>query len=385
MVKGGGTLAKDYYETLGIDKNASEDDIKKAFRKLALKYHPDRNPGDKSAEEKFKEINEAYQVLSDPQKRSQYDQFGTADFNGQGSGGFNFGGFQDFGGGFGDIFDTIFNGGFSGFTNARSNGPQPGADLQYNLNLKFEEAAFGVTKEIEISRAEDCKKCSGTGAKHGTRPETCDKCGGTGQVKTQRRTGFGNFVTVNTCDKCGGKGTIIREPCPDCHGTGRVRRMRRITINVPAGVDTGNTITLRGEGEPGIRGGEHGDLYINVNVLPHKLFKREGFDVICEMPISFPQATLGAEVDVPTLDGITKYSIPEGTQSGTVFRLRGKGITRLKGYGRGDELVKVMVEVPRRLNEKQKALLKQFAESCGEDVNEQRKSFFNKVKDAFGM
>lgn len=384
MRRGGGTVAKDYYEILGIDRNATEDDIKKAFRKLALKYHPDRNQGNKEAEEKFKEINEAYQVLSDPQKKSQYDQFGTADFNGQGSGGFNFGGFQDFGG-FGDIFDTIFNGGFSGFTNAKNNGPQPGADLQYNLNLTFEEAAFGAAKEIEISRSEECKKCGGTGAKHGTRPETCDKCGGTGQVKTQRRTAFGNFVTVNTCDKCGGKGTIIREACPDCHGTGKVRRMRKITINVPAGVDTGNTITLRGEGEPGTRGGEHGDLYININILPHKIFKREGFDVICEMPISFPQATLGAEVDVPTIDGMMKYSIPEGTQSGTVFRLRGKGIPRLRGYGRGDELIRIIVDVPRRLNEKQKALLKQFAESCGEDVNEQRKSFFNKVRDAFGM
>lgn len=384
MQKGGGIVAKDYYEILGVDRNATDDDIKKAFRKLALKYHPDRNKGDKAAEEKFKEINEAYQVLSDPQKRSQYDQFGTADFNGAGSGGFDFGGFQDFGG-FGDIFDTVFGGGFGGFSSSRHNGPQPGADLQYNLNLTFEEAAFGVKKEIEISRAEECKTCGGTGAKRGTRPEKCDKCGGTGQVRTQRRTALGNFVTVNTCDKCGGKGTIIKESCPDCHGTGRVRRMRKITVNIPAGVDKGNTITLRGEGEPGTRGGEQGDLYISINVLPHKIFKREGFDVICEMPISFPQATLGAEVDVPTIDGMMKFTIPEGTQNGNNFRIKGKGIPKLRGYGRGDEIIRIIVEVPRRLNEKQKNILKQFAESCGEDVNEQRKSFFEKVRDAFGM
>ncbi|MDI6617411.1 MAG: molecular chaperone DnaJ [Clostridiales bacterium] len=379
-------LAKDYYAVLGLDKNATEEDIKKAFRKLALKYHPDRNRGDKSAEEKFKEVNEAYQVLSDPKKRAQYDQFGTADFNGQGDfGGFDFGGgFQDFGG-FGDIFDTIFGGGFDGFSGKRNNGPQRGADLQYTLNLSFEEAAFGVTKEIDITRDEDCKVCSGTGAKPGTRPITCDKCKGTGQIKIQRRTGFGNFVTVTTCDKCGGKGTIIREVCPECHGSGRVRRRRRITIKVPAGVDTGNTLPLRGEGEPGIRGGDHGDLYVNINVLPHKLFKREGFDVICEIPVSFPQAALGSEIDVPTIDGIIKYTIPEGTQSGTIFKIRGKGIPKIRGYGRGDEIIRIIVETPRKLNEKQKQLLKHFAEACGEDVNEQKKSFFNKVKDAFGI
>jgi molecular chaperone DnaJ len=288
MWKGGGILAKDYYALLGLERNASDEEIKKAFRKLALQYHPDRNPGDKAAEEKFKEINEAYQVLSDSDKRTQYDQFGTSDFNGQG--GFNgndFGGFQDFGG-FGDIFETIFGGGFGGSSGGRSNGPQRGADLQYTLNLTFEEAAFGVTKEIEVSRNEDCKKCGGTGAKPGTKPMTCDKCSGTGQIKVQRRTGFGNFVTVTTCDKCGGKGTIIKEACLDCHGSGKIRRRRKITIKVPATVDTGNTIPLRGEGEPGTRGGDHGDLYINVNVLPHKIFKRDGFDVICEIPISFP-------------------------------------------------------------------------------------------------
>lgn len=377
-------MSKDYYEILGIDKNASEDDIKKAFRKLAMKYHPDRNPGDKAAEEKFKEVNEAYQILSDPKKKSQYDQFGTADFDAQGGpggfGGFNFGGFQDFGG-FGDIFDTFFGGGTS---SSKSNGPQRGADLQYTLNLTFEEAAFGAAKEIEISRNEDCRTCGGTGAKPGTRPVTCDKCRGTGQIRMQKRTGFGNFTTVTVCDKCGGKGTIINEPCPDCHGSGRVRRRRKITINVPAGVDDGNTIPLRGEGEPGVRGGEHGDLYIEINVLPHKLFKRQDFDVICEIPVSFPQAALGSEIDVPTIDGMIKYVIPEGTQSGSVFRIKGKGIPKLRGYGRGDEVIRVIVEVPRRLNEKQKTLLKNYAESCGEDVNEQRKTFFNKVREAFG-
>lgn len=380
-------MAKDYYAALGLEKNANEEDIKKAFRKLALQYHPDRNPGDKGAEEKFKEINEAYQVLSDSDKRAHYDQFGTADFNGQGGfGGFDFGGggFQDFGG-FGDIFDTIFGGGFGGFSNGRSNGPQRGADLQYTLNLTFEEAAFGVTKEVEVSRNEECKKCSGSGAKPGTKPINCDRCGGTGQVKIQKKTAFGSFVTVTTCDKCGGKGSIIKEACPECHGSGKVRRKRKITIKVPAGVDTGNAIPLRGEGEPGVRGGEHGDLYININVLPHKIFKRDGFDVICEIPISFPQAALGAEIDVPTIDGIMKYAIPEGTQSGTVFKIKGKGIPRIRGYGRGDELIQIIVEIPKKLNDKQKELLKHFAEACSEDVNEQKKSFFNKVKEAFGM
>lgn len=375
-------MAKDYYAILGLDKNANEEEIKKAFRKLALQYHPDRNPGDKAAEEKFKEMNEAYQVLSDSDKRTQYDQFGTADFNGQG--GFDFGGFQDLGG-FGDIFETIFGGGFGGFSNSRSNGPQRGADLQYTLNLTFEEAAFGVAKEIEISRNEECKKCNGTGAKPGTRPIPCDKCGGAGQIKIQRRTGFGNFVTVTTCDKCGGKGDIIKETCIECHGSGKVRRRRKITIKVPAGVDTGNTIPLRGEGEPGAKGGDHGDLYININVLSHKLFKRDGIDVICEIPISFQQATLGAEIDVPTIDGLMKYAIPEGTQGGTIFKIKGKGIPRIRGYGRGDEIIRVIVEVPKKLNEKQKEMLRQFAEICGEDVNEQKKSFINKVRDAFGI
>lgn len=378
-------MAKDYYEVLGLNKNASEDEVKKAFRKLALQYHPDRNPGDKAAEEKFKEINEAYQVLSDSEKRAQYDQYGTTDFNGQGGfGGFDFGGFQDFGG-FGDIFDTIFGGNFGGASTSKNNGPRRGADLQYTMNLTFEEAAFGITKDIEISREENCKRCSGTGAKPGTSPVTCDRCKGTGQISTQRKTPFGSFMSVTTCDKCGGKGTIIKEACPECHGTGRVRRRRKITINVPAGVDTGNTMPLRGEGEPGVRGGAHGDLYIKFNVLPHKLFKRDGIDVICEIPISFPQAALGAEIDVPTIDGIIKYIIPEGTQSGTIFRIKGKGIPKVRGYGRGDEVIQVMVEVPKRLNEKQKEMLKQFADSCSEDVNEQRKSFFDKLKDAFGM
>lgn len=384
-MKGGGRVAKDYYATLGLDKNCSEEDIKRAFRKLALQYHPDRNPGDKAAEERFKEINEAYQVLSDPDKRAQYDQFGTADFNGQGGfGGFDFGGFSDMGG-FGDIFDTIFGGGFGGFTSGRTSGPKRGADLQYTLNLTFEEAAFGVTKEVEISRNEECSRCGGSGAKPGTRPQTCDRCGGTGQVKIQKKTAFGSFVTVSTCDRCGGKGTIIKEACNECHGSGRVRKRKKITIKVPAGVDTGNTIPLRGEGEPGTKGGARGDLYININVLPHKIFRRDGYDVICEVPISFPQATLGAEIDVPTIDGIIKFTVPEGTQSGTVFKLKGKGIPRIRGYGRGDELIKVIVEVPKKLNEKQKELLRQFAEICGEDVNEQRKSFFDKVKDAFGI
>ena len=378
-------MAKDYYEILGINKDASEEEIKKAFRKLAIQYHPDKNQGNKEAEEKFKEVNEAYQVLSDPDKRAKYDRFGTADFNGQG--GFNggFGDFQDMGG-FGDIFDTIFGGGFGGFSGAtRRNGPQKGNDLEFNLNLTFEEAAFGVTKNIDINRYENCGKCNGSGAKAGTGPITCDKCGGTGRVRVQRNTAFGSFVSEVTCDKCGGKGTIIKDACPECHGSGRIKKRRKITINVPAGVDTGNTIPLRGQGESGLRGGENGDLYVNIRVLPHKIFKRDGVEVICEIPISFPQAALGAEIDVPTLEGIIKYTIPEGTQSGSIFRVKGKGIPRIRGYGRGDELIKIIVEVPKKLNEKQKELLKEYAEGCGEEVNEQKKTFFDKVKDAFSM
>lgn len=379
-------MARDYYEILGVPKNATDEDIKKAFRKLAIKYHPDKNPGDKNAEEKFKEINEAYQVLSDPQKRAQYDQFGTADFNGQGGfGGFNtsgFGGFEGFGG-FSDIFGDIFGDVFGGGRKYKS-GPQRGADLEYTLELTFEEAAFGVKKDIEIYRYETCSKCHGTGAKPGTSPKTCPKCNGTGQVKTQRNTPFGSFVSVTTCDRCYGEGRVIETPCPECNGKGKVRKKKIISINIPAGVDTGNTLPLRGEGEPGVRGGAHGDLFINIKVRPHKIFKREGFDIICDVPISFIKASLGGEITVPTLEGNIKYTISEGTQPGTIIKLKGKGITRIRGGGRGDLYANIKVEIPKKLTEKQRELLQKLSMEFGEDIQDGKKSFMDKFKDAFG-
>lgn len=374
-------MAKDYYEILGVNKDATEEDIKKAFRKSALKYHPDRNPGDKEAEDKFKEINEAYQVLSDPQKRSQYDQFGTADFNGQG---FDFSNYEGFGG-FSDIFGDIFDL-FGGGGRKQSAGPRKGPDLEYTLDLTFEEAAFGVKKDIDIYRNETCTTCSGSGAKPGTSPVTCDKCHGTGQIKVQRNTPFGSFVSVTTCDKCHGEGRIIETPCPECQGKRKVRKKKVVSINIPAGVDNGNTIPLRGEGEPGIMGGPYGDLYIHIRVRPHKIFKRQGYDIICELPISFIRATLGGEIVIPTLEGNAKENIQEGTQPGTVIKLKGKGIPRLRGNGRGDLYARINIEIPRKLNENQKELLKKLAEEFGEDPTgaNSKKTIIDKFKDAFG-
>jgi molecular chaperone DnaJ len=370
---------KDYYEMLGLQKGASDDEIKKSFRKLAIKYHPDKNQGDKEAEEKFKEINEAYQVLSDPQKKSQYDQFGTADFNG---GGFDAGGF-DFSdiGGFGDIFESFFGGGFS--SGRRKNGPERGADIEYTLNLSFEEAVFGVEKEVSINRHERCETCSGNGAKPGTSPKTCDKCGGSGQMRVQRNTPLGSFVSVNTCDKCGGKGKLVSDPCPTCRGTGKERKLRKIKINVPAGVDTGNVIPLRGHGEHGANGGPPGDLYVNLRVASHSQFKRKGFDIYIDRHISFAKATLGCELKVPTVDGEVKYDVPAGTQPGTVFRLKSKGVPRVNSSGRGDQYVNIIVDVPKSLNEKQKEALRVFMEASGENHDDNKKSFMNKIKDSF--
>ncbi len=376
---------RDYYEVLEIGREATDTDIKKAYRKLAKQYHPDVNPEDKSAEAKFKEVNEAYEVLSDPQKKVRYDQYGHAgvDPNSFGGAGAGFGDF-DFGG-IGDIFESFFGGGGFGRSSRGRSGPQRGADIKYSMQLTFEEAAFGVQKEISISRHENCSNCSGTGAKPGTSPETCKHCNGTGQVQYKQSTPFGQFVNVKTCDVCRGEGKIITNPCPDCNGKGKVKKTVKRTIDIPAGIDDGQTISMRGEGEPGSKGGPAGDVYITVAVKPHAIFKRQGNDVVCEMPITFVQAALGAELEVPTLDGKVKYSIPEGTQTGSIFRLKSKGIPYLRGNGRGDQYVKVEIDVPKKLNDKQKELLKQFAEISGDDVYEQRKGFFDKMKDALGM
>lgn len=375
---------RDYYEVLEINKGANENEIKKAYRVLAKKYHPDVNPENKAAEAKFKEINEAYEILSDPQKRAKYDQYGHAGVDPNSYGGFS--GFEDFDlGGFGDIFESFFgNMGFGG-SSRRRNGPEKGTDLKSFIEISFEEAAFGVEKEINVNRLESCTECEGTGAKKGTKPTVCNNCKGTGQVQYRQSTPFGQFVNVKNCDHCHGEGKIITNPCPSCQGRGKIKKSKKISIKVPAGIDNEQIISLRGEGEAGVRGGPSGDLYIVVNVKQHPIFKREGNNVICEVPITFTQAALGAEIEVPTLDGKVKYSIQEGTQTGTVFRLKNKGIPNLRGSGRGDQFVKVNIEVPKSLNDKQKELLKQFAEMTGEEAHLMRKNFFDKMKDVLGM
>ncbi len=374
---------RDYYEVLGISKDASEQEIKKAYRKMAMKYHPDKNQGNKESEEQFKEVNEAYEVLSDPQKRRTYDQFGHAGFSGGGfgqggfSGGQGFGGFEDM---FGDIFGDMFGGGSRG---SRKNGPRKGADMRLRMELKFEEAAFGVEREISIQREEECDTCHGSGAKPGTNSNTCPTCKGSGEVRQTTRTPFGNMMNVAQCPNCNGAGTIIEHKCDTCSGQGRVRKAKKLNVKIPAGVDDGATIKMSSEGQLGLKGGPRGDLYIIINVIPHKLFERDGYNVYLEMPITFVQAALGDEVEVPTLDGKVKYKIPEGTQSGTVFRLRGKGIQHLRSSQRGDQLIRVNVEVPKKLSDKQKDLLKDFAKETGVEVNEQSKNFFDKVRDIF--
>ena len=372
--------SKDYYEILGIDKGASEEEVKKAFRKLAIKYHPDKNQGNKEAEEKFKEVNEAYQVVSDPEKRARYDQYGTAEPGAGGFSDFDFGDLGDLG----DIFGSFFGGGFGGGGRRRSDGPQKGNDIEYSINLSFEEAVFGCEKEISLSRSESCEACGGSGARAGSHPVNCDKCQGTGQVRVQRNSPFGSFVSMSTCDKCGGKGKVIADPCKECRGTGKVRKNRKIMINVPAGVDTGNVIPLRGQGEHGTKGGPPGDLYVNLRVAPHKSFKRKGFDIYIDAHISIGKATLGAEITVPTIDGDVKYTVPAGTQSQTVFRLKAKGVQRVNGHGRGDQYVNVVVDVPKNLNEKQRRALVEFMEASGELKDDSvKKSFMGKIKDSF--
>jgi len=376
---------RDYYEILGIDKGASDIEIKKAYRKLAKKYHPDVNPGDKEAEARFKEINEAYSVLINPETRAKYDQFGHAGLDG--NGGFDgFSGFSDFGfGGFSDIFESFFGSAFGERTTRRRSGPRRGTDIDQYVEIEFEEAAFGVEKEIRFERLEDCPTCKGTGSKPGKGETVCKKCNGTGEIRFNQRTILGQFINVRTCDACGGEGTVISDPCSECRGTGKVQKKVKLIAKIPAGIDDGQTISLRGEGNAGSKGGPAGDLHINVRVREHPIFVRQGNDVICELPLTFVQCALGSEVDVPTLDGSIKYTIPEATQTGTVFRIKGKGIPYLRGNGRGDQYIKVHIEVPTNLTEKQKEILRQFAEASKDEQHEQRKGFIDKMKEAFGM
>ena len=371
---------RDDYEVLGIQKGASEDEIKKAYKKLARKYHPDMNPGDKEAEEKFKEVNEANEVLSDPEKKARYDQFGFAGVDpnyGAGAGGGAYGGGFDFGD-LGDIFGSFFGGGFGGGQRRNPNAPQRGESIRASVSVSFTEAAFGCEKSVTLERSEQCPTCKGNGCAPGTTPEICPDCHGTGTVQTRRQTPMGVFASNGPCRKCGGTGRLIHQPCPDCRGTGAVRKRKTIKVNIPAGIDHGQTISLRGQGNAGRNGGPAGDLLITVMVQPHELFRRDGVDVFCEAPITFAQAVLGAELEIPTIDGKVKYSIPEGTQTGTVFRLKGKGIPVLNGRGRGDQYVTVTIETPRNLNKEQKEALRRFSETLGESNYEKRKSFFKK-------
>ena len=377
---------RDYYEVLGVSKSADEKEIKKAYRKLAMQYHPDRNPDNKEAEEKFKEINEAYEVLSDETKRRNYDQFGHEGVNGQGfggqgfGGGFSGGGFEDI---FGDIFGDMFGGGFGGSGRQRRRGPERGADIRQNITIDFEEAAFGKKVSIKINRSEECDKCHGSGSKPGTSKKTCPTCNGSGEVRTVQRTPFGNIASSRPCSACGGEGEIIESPCDKCHGTGSTRKVKTIEVDVPAGIDDGQMIKLSGQGEVGTKGGPRGDLYIVVNIRNHSLFTREGYDIYLEMPVSFSQVALGGEIEVPTLDGKVVYNVPAGTQTGTVFRLREKGIKKLRGNSRGDQYVKVVVETPKHLTDRQKELLRELAKESGDEVHEKKRSFGQKIEDMF--
>ena len=376
---------RDFYEVLGVEKGASDDEIKKAYRKAAMKYHPDRNPGDKTAEEKFKEIGEAYEVLSDDDKRARYDQFGHAgvdpNFNaGAGAGGFG-GGFGDFGDIFGDIFGGAFGGGFGGGSRATQNAPRRGENVATRLELTFEEAAFGCEKEVSALRIENCGSCNGTGSADGS-VETCSQCRGTGQIRTTQNFMGMQMQSTAPCPRCGGKGKVIKTPCSTCKGKGKVRRTQKIRVKVPAGVDEGQSVRVRGEGCVGSNGGPNGDLLVEILLREHPIFTRDGVDVLCEVPISFTQAALGAEIQVPTLDGKVSFSIPEGTQTGTTFTLSGKGIPYVgSSRRRGDQLFTVVVETPTKLTREQKDLLRQLDGTMEETPK--RKKFFDTLKDFF--
>ena len=377
---------RDYYEVLGVDKSASDDEIKKAYRKAAKKYHPDLNPGNKEAEEKFKEANEAYEILSDSQKKARYDQFGHAGVDpnyGAGQGGY--GGFGDMDFDLGDIFGSIFGNGFGGgFGGGRANpnAPQRGSDTQASITISFEEAAKGCSRDVDTMRIEVCDKCHGSGCADGASPKTCPECNGRGQVTVQQRTPFGVIQSTKPCSKCGGKGTIVDKPCQKCNGAGRIRKSAKLQINIPAGVDDRQVITVRGQGNKGINGGPAGDLNIIVNVRPHPIFERDGYNVWCDIHLTFMQVALGCTVQVPTLDGKVEYSIPAGTQPGDVFKLRNRGIQNRSGIGKGDQLVRVIVDVPKKLTEKQKELIRELAIEFGsaDDLDGGRKSFFGKKR-----
>ena len=373
------TQQGDYYAILGLDRNASAEDVKKAFRRLAMQYHPDRNkePG---AEQKFKEINQAYEVLSDPDKRAAYDRFGHAGVSGA-MGGTGFEGFNF--GGFGDIFDAFFG----GAATRQRRGPQRGADLRTSITLDFEEAIFGAEREIEITRNEVCTTCDGQGAEPGSKPERCPSCGGTGEIHRVQQSIFGQFRNISTCERCRGEGKIVTNPCTTCRGSGRQRKSRRLMVKIPPGVDHGQPIRLTGEGDAGAGGGSPGSLYVVVNVRPHPHFRRDEDDIIYELPLNVAQAALGAEVTVPTVDGEAKLTVPPGTQSDRVFVLPGKGVPHLRGGGRGDEYVRVVVVTPANLTKEQKRLFEELAESLGTPVrphqDEAEKSFFDRIKEKF--
>jgi molecular chaperone DnaJ len=378
---------RDYYEVMGVPKNATDDEIKKAYRKLAKKYHPDLNPGDKTAEAKFKEVNEAYEVLSDKDKRARYDQFGQAGVDpnfGGGTGGSPFAGDINIDDIFNSVFDGFGFGGFGGARRASPNAPRRGSDSETSVNISFEEAAKGCRKTVSYEQIDFCPECHGTGATGGESAKTCPQCGGTGQVRISQRTPFGVVQTARTCDRCGGTGKVVDNPCGTCGGTGKVRRRKNIEINIPAGIDDGQILNVSGKGDAGSNGGPNGDLHVGVNVRPHPIFERRGFDVWCEMPITFTQAALGADVVVPTIDGKVGYQVHSGTQPGDVFKLKGKGIPRLGDRGRGDQYVRMTVEVPKNLSAKQKEILNEFDQVAEEKNYQKRKSFFDKIKDMFG-
>ncbi len=373
---------RDYYEVLGVAKGASEDEIKKAYRQMAKKYHPDLNPGDKEAEARFKEVNEAYEVLSDSQKKARYDQYGHAGVDPNfGAGGYQGYGFDGMDIDLGDIFSSFFGGG--GARRSNPNAPRRGSDASASVVISFEEAARGCKKQVDVRLVDTCSDCRGSGAAKGSAPKPCPACNGTGQERRQQRTPFGVIQTQSVCSRCRGKGKIIDKPCPTCSGTGQVRRPSSVGINIPAGIADGQVITIRGKGNAGTNGGPAGDLEIQVAVRPHPVFEREGYDVHCELPLTFAQMALGAEVQVPTLDGNVPYTVREGTQPGETFRLKGKGFPYINGRGRGDEVVRVTVEVPKNLTSEQKKLLHAFEESLGDKNYQKRRSFFDKLRDAF--